>query len=72
MCLEVINLLQMASCLFCQIVAGERPADRVYEDSEVLVFKDIKPAAKHHYLVIPKRHMKNAKSLTSEDVDLGE
>jgi histidine triad (HIT) family protein len=44
-------------CLFCKIVAGEVPADRVYEDGEVLAFKDIHPQAPFHCLVIPKTHV---------------
>jgi histidine triad (HIT) family protein len=44
-------------CLFCRIVAGELPADRVYEDDEILAFKDIHPQAPFHCLVIPKRHV---------------
>ena len=43
-----------SDCLFCRIVAGEIPADRVYEDEEVLAFKDIHPQAPFHCLVIPK------------------
>jgi histidine triad (HIT) family protein len=44
-------------CLFCRIVAGQLPADRVYEDDTVLVFKDIHPQAPFHCLVIPKLHV---------------
>ena len=46
----------MADCLFCRIVAGKLPADRVHEDADVLVFRDIHPQAKTHLLVIPKAH----------------
>jgi histidine triad (HIT) family protein len=45
------------TCLFCRIVAGELPADRVYEDDEVLAFKDIHPQGPFHCLVIPKLHV---------------
>lgn len=45
------------SCLFCKIVAGQLPADRVYEDDRVLAFKDIHPQAPFHCLVIPKVHV---------------
>jgi histidine triad (HIT) family protein len=45
------------SCLFCRIVAGELPADRVYEDEQLLAFKDIHPQAPFHCLVIPKAHV---------------
>ena len=44
-------------CLFCRIVAGELPADRVYEDEEIVAFKDIHPQAPFHCLVIPKTHV---------------
>ena len=43
-------------CLFCKIVGGELPADRLYEDDQVLAFRDIHPQAPFHCLVIPKAH----------------
>jgi histidine triad (HIT) family protein len=46
----------MADCLFCQIAAGEIPADKLYEDESVLAFMDIRPVARGHALVIPKLH----------------
>ena len=45
------------TCLFCRIIAGELSADRVYENDEVLAFKDIHPQAPFHCLVIPKVHV---------------
>ena len=45
------------NCLFCKIIKGEIPSSKVYEDEEVLAFKDINPAAPIHVLVIPKRHI---------------
>jgi histidine triad (HIT) family protein len=47
----------MTDCLFCQIADGTIPADKVYEDSDVLAFNDIHPKAPIHVLVIPKRHV---------------
>lgn len=47
----------MDECLFCKIVKGEVPSDKVYEDDEILAFKDINPAAPIHILVIPKKHI---------------
>jgi histidine triad (HIT) family protein len=44
------------SCVFCDIVAGEAPAIRVYEDDDYLAFLDIRPFARGHTLVVPKRH----------------
>jgi len=44
-------------CLFCKIAAGEIPADVVYEDDEILAFRDIAPQAPVHVLVVPRRHI---------------
>jgi len=46
-----------AACVFCRIVAGELPADKLYEDDAVLAFRDLYPKAPVHALVIPKRHV---------------
>ena len=46
------------NCIFCKISAGEIPSAKVYEDEEMLVFKDIEPKAKVHLLAIPKDHFK--------------
>ena len=46
----------MQSCVFCKIVAGEIPADKVYEDENFLAFLDIHPASLGHTLIIPKKH----------------
>lgn len=46
----------MKDCIFCKIVAGEIPAERVYEDEDFLAFLDIRPLAPGHTLVIPKEH----------------
>ena len=45
------------NCIFCKIARGEIPANKVYEDDEVLVFPDIRPQAPVHLLVIPKAHV---------------
>jgi histidine triad (HIT) family protein len=59
-----------STCLFCKIVAGELPADRVYEDDEVLAFKDIHPQAPFHCLVIPKVHVPTLNDFTGEQTEL--
>ncbi|NOY79689.1 MAG: HIT family protein [Kiritimatiellaeota bacterium] len=46
----------MANCVFCKIVAGEIPADKLYEDNCVLAFLDIAPINKGHTLVVPREH----------------
>lgn len=47
------------SCLFCKIVNKEIPSEILYEDDEVIAFKDIKPSAPVHYLVVPKEHIQS-------------
>lgn len=51
-------------CIFCRIVAGEIPADIVYQDEEFLAFRDIMPKAPTHVLIIPKTHIKSVAELT--------
>ena len=46
-------------CIFCKIVAGDIPCDKVYEDEKVICFKDIAPQAPVHVLVVPKKHVPN-------------
>jgi histidine triad (HIT) family protein len=46
-------------CLFCRIVAGEVPADTVYQDEHCLAFRDINPQAPVHVLVIPREHLES-------------
>jgi histidine triad (HIT) family protein len=47
----------VSDCLFCKILAGEIPSDKVYEDDKVYVFKDIYPKADVHLLMIPREHV---------------
>jgi histidine triad (HIT) family protein len=54
-------------CLFCRIVADEIPSDRVFEDDEVIAFRDIAPRAPTHVLVIPRSHIPDAHALTDAD-----
>jgi histidine triad (HIT) family protein len=56
-----------ADCLFCKIVRREIPADVVYEDGDVLAFRDINPQAPVHMLVIPKKHIATLNDLTASD-----
>ena len=50
-------------CLFCKIVAGEVPSDRVYEDDVAIAFRDINPQAPTHVLVIPREHIVDLREL---------
>ena len=47
-------------CLFCKIINGEIPSNKVYEDDQVFAFRDIEPQAPTHMLIIPKQHIKSA------------
>ena len=53
----------MSDCLFCKILAGEIPSDKVYEDDKVYVFKDIYPKADVHLLMIPREHVDSLNEL---------
>jgi histidine triad (HIT) family protein len=58
------------TCLFCRIVAGELPAERVYEDDEILAFKDIHPQAPFHCLVVPKEHVATLNDFKADQSEL--
>lgn len=60
----------MDDCLFCKIVRREIPSTIVYEDEEILAFKDINPIAPVHILVIPKKHLNSIKDMKGEDISL--
>ncbi len=54
-------------CLFCSIIAGEIPSTKVYEDEQVLAFRDINPQAPTHILVVPKAHIADCDGVTEEN-----
>lgn len=56
-------------CIFCKIVSGEIPSTKVYEDDDILAFRDLNPQAPVHFLVIPKAHISSADEITSENSD---
>ncbi len=60
----------MSDCLFCKIVSGEIPSEIVYQDDQVTVLKDIKPAAPVHLLVIPNIHIPSVQAMKEEQIDL--
>jgi len=55
-------------CIFCQIASGKIPSDTVYQDEEVIAFRDINPRAPVHILVIPKRHIPSLDQLTEDEL----
>lgn len=56
----------MNDCLFCKIIAGEIPGNKVYEDDKVYAFRDINPQAPVHVLIVPKKHMDNVLACDDE------
>ena len=60
----------MENCVFCKIIKGEIPSEKVYEDDEIFAFKDINPVAPIHILVIPKKHIETLLEVTEEDSKL--
>lgn len=60
----------MDDCIFCKIIKGEIPSEKVYEDEEILAFKDINPATPIHVLVIPKKHISTLMEIGQEDSEL--
>ncbi len=58
---------KMSDCLFCKIITGEIPSNKIYEDDQCYAFYDIQPQAPVHFLVIPKQHIVSAEELTEEN-----
>lgn len=54
-------------CLFCEIVNGNIPSTKVYEDDMIYAFKDINPVAPVHFLVVPKEHIGSINDVTAEN-----
>ena len=60
----------MNDCLFCKIIAGEIPSQKVYEDDLCYAFYDIAPLAPTHFLVVPKQHLASAAEVNEENAAL--
>ncbi|MBP3335810.1 MAG: histidine triad nucleotide-binding protein [Ruminiclostridium sp.] len=57
-------------CIFCKIISGEIPSEKVFESDKVVAFKDINPMAPVHILIIPKEHIGGADELDESNVDV--
>ena len=57
-------------CLFCKIINGDIPSQKVYEDEKVYAFRDIEPQAPVHILIIPKEHIASANELKEENASV--
>ena len=55
------------NCIFCAIASGDIPSTKVYEDGDILAFRDINPQAPTHILVIPKAHIPSVDGITAEN-----
>lgn len=62
--------MQMSDCIFCKIALREIPSEIVYEDDDILAFKDIQPLAPVHLIIIPKIHLRSLNDLTPEHEEL--
>lgn len=60
----------MKDCLFCKIARDELPAEKVHDDGELFVIKDINPAAPTHLLIIPHRHIETILDLAGDESDV--
>lgn len=58
------------SCIFCKIISNEAPATIIYRDGQVTAFRDFRPAAPTHILVVPDKHIESVAALKAEDEQL--
>lgn len=62
--------MSVNECIFCGIVSGQKPANIAYQDSEIVIFSNIHPAATFHFLVVPKDHIGNTNNLHASHIPL--
>lgn len=60
----------MTDCIFCKIISGDIPGDILFQNDDVLAFRDLNPQAPTHFLVIPKKHISTLNDLESNDAEL--
>jgi histidine triad (HIT) family protein len=60
----------MSECVFCQIAAKKKQTDIVFENNEFVIFKDINPKSRIHFLIVPKKHISSVKKMKNGDVIL--
>ncbi len=58
------------NCIFCKIIDGQIPSEKIQETQDLIVLQDIAPKAPVHYLIIPKKHIKNLQSASDLDQEL--
>ena len=57
----------MNDCIFCKIISGDIPSSKIFEDEQVIAFRDINPQAPTHILVVPKQHISGVNELAAAD-----
>lgn len=62
--------MQKDDCIFCKISRGEISCSKVFEDEDVIAFRDINPKAPVHFLIIPKQHIESLAAVTADDAAL--
>ena len=60
----------MENCIFCKVISGALPSDKIFETDTILVIEDKFPQAPKHYLILPKRHVNDVSSLGLDDKEL--
>ena len=55
------------NCLFCKIISGDIPSEFLFQDDELVVFKDINPIAPVHLLIVPRKHIRSINDLAQDD-----
>lgn len=60
----------MENCIFCNIIKGKIPSEKVYETNDILAFKDISPQAPEHIIFIPKEHIATLESIDEKNYDI--
>ena len=60
----------MTDCLFCKIIDGEIPSDTVYENDDIVAFKDVNPHSPTHILIVPRKHIATINDLKGEDAKI--
>jgi histidine triad (HIT) family protein len=59
----------MEDCVFCKIIKRKLSSEIIYEDDEIIAFNDIKPSAKHHVLIVPKKHIPTINEINENEQD---
>ena len=58
------------NCIFCKIVNGEIPSNKIYEDDDIVAFNDLSPQSPIHFLVIPKKHIESCNFVDKENAEV--